>query len=400
MNRPPSSSTAIHSIMRRPLPTVIIAASVLLLAALPSLPAAREAIGVGANVTLPFAVAFVFATCWASWQFHRDRHAKAYVWINRLETAVTTLGCIVPIMVSAQPSSIFWFLFLGVSLHAGTSGADPKLNLVLVASVPTILIAYFLAIGNAAGAGVALAIGTIGIYVYWTLSAAARRLSETIEERDRLAAQIADLTLQTERARIARDLHDGVGAELAALIWRARRLQAELDRSGGASELRELEERVYAGVEELRAIVWALRSAPLAIEEWKATLRERCAEMCGNDLRLRFECNLESLPDAMQQSLARLVWECARNAVRHAKATELAIVLRGDADALSVTVTDNGVGLPENHGDSKGGLRNLRTRTEELGGTIDFSTPSSAGQGTNIAIVIPLASAARGKTTV
>lgn len=309
-----------------------------------------------------------------------------------------TLACVVPILVSGQPASIFWFLFLAVSLHAGSTGANPTFNLVLVTSAPVIVVAYFVAVHNPGGALVALCIGAIGLYTYTTLSVAARRLSETIEERDRLAAQLGELQLQAERARIARDLHDGVGAELAALIWRARRLQAELDREGGGGELRALEERVYAGVDELRAIVWALRSAPLPLPEWLQQVQDRCRELCGDALVLRWESRLDALPEALQQPLARMIWECVRNAVRHARAQTITVALAATADALQLTVEDDGEGIPAARRDSKGGLANLAHRAAELGGTVALDT-ATGGRGTRVAIVVPRSTATHGKST-
>ena len=84
-----------------------------------------------------------------------------------------------------------------------------------------------------------------------------------------------------------------------------------------------------------------------------------------------------------------MVQESVRNALRHAKAKTIAVVLQIDNQGLSIEVRDDGKGIDnEARTKSVGGLQNLRKRVDAFGGVLDFKD-EPGGQGTTIHIELP-----------
>ncbi|WP_433435894.1 histidine kinase [Nonomuraea sp. CA-141351] len=218
----------------------------------------------------------------------------------------------------------------------------------------------------------------------------AHRLAADLERsRQRLLA-----AREEERARLMQELHDGVGPTLAALAFQAdrgRRLVA------GAPEaerlLEELSARIRGTVVDIRAIVQDLRPPPLDDLGLAGALNALAKGFAGN-LAVEVDASpeLPHLPAAVELAAYRIAAEALTNAARHAAASRCAIHLdRADRSAetnahLELRVEDDGMGLPEQRRDGVG-LRSMRRRATELGGTFDLSTTRS---GTNILVRLPL----------
>jgi signal transduction histidine kinase len=194
-----------------------------------------------------------------------------------------------------------------------------------------------------------------------------RKLAATDAERARLAAALAETRVREERERIARDIHDGLGADLAALDWRLRGLRSDATLK---HEVDDLVARLGQGAAELRTIVWALRTPTRSWTEVVAYIRQRAQEMCGDKLVLALvDEGGEELPGERALDYMRAVLELVRNAVRHSGATQLRVVLRG----ATAIVEDNGKGIPSDAiGRDEGGLANLRHRVAQAGGELSI----------------------------
>ncbi|MBB5293547.1 hypothetical protein E5F05_01305 (plasmid) [Deinococcus metallilatus] len=193
---------------------------------------------------------------------------------------------------------------------------------------------------------------------------------------------------EEERRRIRRDLHDGLGPELATL---AVKLDAARNLLGSdvtrvddlLLELKGQTQDVLAGI---RRLVYALR--PPALDELglEGALREQARGYDGAlRVGLTLTGDLTHLPAATEVACYRIVQEALANVVRHAHASHCELRVHV-ADQVTVEVQDDGLGFPA-HAPGGVGLRSMRERAEELGGSLTLV--SSAG-GTRLHAVLPV----------
>jgi signal transduction histidine kinase len=177
---------------------------------------------------------------------------------------------------------------------------------------------------------------------------------------------------EEERKRLRRDLHDGVGPQLAALILKletARNLLSHDPKT--AALMAELSEGARATVSDVRRSVRALR--PPALDELGlvAALREGAAHYSHNGLHISVEApeSLPPLPAAVEVATYHIAQEAMTNVIRHAGASKcsIRITLDEQADVVHLEVEDDGRGVGE---DPKAGVgtHSMRERAEELGG--------------------------------
>src|SRR5215212_3663587 len=196
---------------------------------------------------------------------------------------------------------------------------------------------------------------------------AVRLATELQRSRERLVT-----AREEERKRLRRDLHDGVGPQLAALTLKletARNLLSHDPKT--AALMAELSERARATVSDVRRSVRALR--PPALDELGLVpaLREGAAHYAQNGLRISVEApeSLPPLPAAVEVATYHIAQEAMTNVVRHAGASKCSvrIALDEEADVLHLEVEDDGRGLGE---EQKAGVgtHSMRERAEELGG--------------------------------
>jgi signal transduction histidine kinase len=177
---------------------------------------------------------------------------------------------------------------------------------------------------------------------------------------------------EEERKRLRRDLHDGVGPQLAALTLKletARNLLSHDPKT--AALLAELSERARATVSDVRRSVHALR--PPALDELGLVpaLREGAAQYGQNGLHISMEApaSLPPLPAAVEVATYHIAQEAMTNVVRHAGASNcsMRLTLDEEANVLHLEVEDDGRGLGEDH-KAGVGTHSMRERAEELGG--------------------------------
>jgi two-component system, NarL family, sensor kinase len=212
-----------------------------------------------------------------------------------------------------------------------------------------------------------------------------RVTSELQRSRERLIA-----AREEERLRLRRDLHDGLGPTLAALVFKVGLIRDSMRDDPARSErlLLELGRETQAAIADIRTLVYALR--PPALDELGlvGAVREQAAllaETAGLDISVQ-STELPQLPPAVEVAAYRIVIEALTNATRHAGASRCEVELRLEHD-LELEISDDGVGLA---GDSRPGvgLRSMRERAGELGGSFTAG-PSRAG-GTRIQARLPV----------
>lgn len=219
-------------------------------------------------------------------------------------------------------------------------------------------------------------------------------------EAVRLQEKAEEVAVLDERARIARDLHDGFIQSLAAIDLRveACKLLLQRDPARVAHELDELHQAVDHGYREVRAYLGVLRTASRPAETLAATLDRIAAEF---SIRERLQVHLArppaepEIPASTAYELTQIVREALRNAVRHGKATEAVVKLGCQRDHVYLVVRDNGRGFRHTNGviDKDGFLKplaapwSIRERAAALGASLRVWT--EPGTGTEVSLVIP-----------
>jgi signal transduction histidine kinase len=196
---------------------------------------------------------------------------------------------------------------------------------------------------------------------------------------------------EEERRRLRRDLHDGVGPQLAALMLELETASDLVSDNPGASALMaKLSRRAREIVSDVRHSVHALR--PPALDELGliGALREGAIQYGPAGLRVSVESpdELSQLPAAVEVACYRIAQEALANVVRHAGAStcSIRIYLDDEAHVLIVEVEDDGRGIRED--DRAGvGMISMRERTEELGGRC--TVRPLAGGGTLVRALLP-----------
>ena len=190
--------------------------------------------------------------------------------------------------------------------------------------------------------------------------------------------------LEEERARIARDLHDGVAQTLYFLALKADMAGQQLHQDPGsvAVALEEIGRQTRRIIREVRRTIFALRPLDWTQGGFLPALRRFSrdfAEQLG--WQLTFEADDESLaiPPKLEPTLFRLVQESLNNVAKHANAKQVWINLYG-TEILTLTVRDDGQGFDRQATNNNGlGLRQMRQRTEAVGGTFKLESEPEKG---------------------
>jgi signal transduction histidine kinase len=221
-----------------------------------------------------------------------------------------------------------------------------------------------------------------------------RLQTERAEKELRLLSHQLVRAQEDERRSISRELHDEVGQTLTAL--RVELGNLEKLRSGPEQDFREhLEDAKGLAAETLQSVrnlAAGLRPSLLddlglgPALEWQA---REFSRRTGIPVEVARDESIPELPDGHRTCLYRVVQEALTNCARHAEAHEIRIELQAGGGRLSLTVQDDGHGLPGNAKAATGmGLVGIEERVRELGGTLAIQ--SQAGKGTCLRAWIPL----------
>jgi signal transduction histidine kinase len=239
-----------------------------------------------------------------------------------------------------------------------------------------------------------------------TLEAARRRHATELQvERNHLEAEVAHRTseltrlaedLQTaredERGRIARELHDELGALLTAAKLDAARLKrslAEVHNPEIDERLAHLTGTLNDGIGLKRRIIEDLRPSSLSNLGLKAAVEILATEL-GQRAELKIRTDIEpfELDEAAEITLYRMVQESLTNVAKYAHADEVDVRMVREGDQIIATVRDNGRGFDADRvRGSAQGLVGMRYRVQARGGRLQIS--SSPGQGTTVSAVVP-----------
>jgi signal transduction histidine kinase len=222
-----------------------------------------------------------------------------------------------------------------------------------------------------------------------------RRIRRRLEQLERQRA------VERERARIARDIHDDLGASLTRISMLSQSVRSEVDSVPQAAE--DID-RIYSTARELtRAmdeIVWAVNPKHDTLDSLVTYLGRYAQHFVSSaSIRCRIDVPLHlpawSLTAEIRHNLFLAFKEGLNNALKHAQASEVRIALELEKKGFTLLVADNGRGFDVSQfeagavderngfrGDRGNGLGNMRLRLEEIGGSCEWET--APGEGTRV----------------
>lgn len=210
------------------------------------------------------------------------------------------------------------------------------------------------------------------------VEAAEAELRETYEElRVRREAE----AVERERGRLMRDLHDGVGGDLASML-----ALADAPEPQGV----EIAAHARSALADMRLIIASLEDyggdLTLALGAWRERLDPQ-VRSAGLTLDWRVE-DLPPMPwlgPAQILDVLRILQEAVTNVIKHARASRVVLAAHASGEDIAIAIRDDGVGLGEQAGGN--GLRNMKRRAERLGGTVAIIREEGE---TRVVLTLPL----------
>ncbi|WP_460982895.1 sensor histidine kinase [Spirosoma fluminis] len=210
----------------------------------------------------------------------------------------------------------------------------------------------------------------------------------TLQQQRTYEAEVQTLAMKNsllvEKERIARDLHDNVGAHLAFVVTNLTHIsdQAEkkmvTDSRQWASQLRVIVTHTREAVKLLRETIWAIHRESFTVEEFAERLNQYINRYFQETNGLHVDVQVtgvlsQSLSSNQVLNLFRIVQEALNNVVKHSRATRAVVQLEvQSAGRIRLRIVDNGRGFTWADGavsEQHYGLKNMQSRAEELGGT-------------------------------
>lgn len=228
-----------------------------------------------------------------------------------------------------------------------------------------------------------LVMGSLHLATAYLLTHFDRRERRLRQERDALWRELG---AANERARVARELHDGVGGTVAALVMQAQVLDALPLPSSAKHQGARLLDTAREALEELRRSLHVLRGDFDLFE----AIRSHCIHFEGRSgipVALRLEGGPPPLGPEARLSLFRVVQEGLTNVLRHARATRVELRIASAPGSTSLELRDDGVGLAAPPPGRGYGLRGFQERALLLGGSV--SVEGEPGRGTTVHFVVP-----------
>ncbi len=232
------------------------------------------------------------------------------------------------------------------------------------------------------------------------LSTTNAALAEELEERTRTEKEIRALSArlidaqEEERARLARELHDDLSQQIAALSIATSNLKTDIPKelASARAQSDRLQQNLAGLSEAIRRLSHELHPAVLEHAGLAAALRAYCSEfsaLTGVRVRLEVEGSFGGVPSAVSLCVYRIVQEALQNVAKHAQVAEASVQLRRSPETLSLIIADRGAGIaPDRTGAAAGlGLVSIKERTRLVRGTVQIQ--SDPDEGTTITLSIP-----------
>lgn len=214
---------------------------------------------------------------------------------------------------------------------------------------------------------------------------AEQQVKQLEKEKQLVATQSVLDGETTERSRLARDLHDGLGGLLSVVKLNLSDIKGySIMDNQDAGRFDKAMEMLDQSIGELRRVAHHMMPESLMRYGLKVSLEDFCRAIPG--AQFYYYGKEHRMDDRMEVMLYRCAYELINNAVKHANATTINVQLTIDENLISLTVQDNGKGFDPGTIKPGAGLENIRTRVSAYNGKINVH--SSPGNGTEISIEI------------
>lgn len=206
------------------------------------------------------------------------------------------------------------------------------------------------------------------------------------------ASRIEDLAVAEERNRLSRDLHDTLGHRLTVSIVQleaAKRLIEQNPNKAG-SMVGTVHHQLQEGLSEVRRTVSMLYSPSVTDMSLPAALRQLGRDFATAtelNIQLNIPDSLPPLPDSHRLALYRVAQEGLTNIQRHAKAHTVWLQLELGVGSITLSLADDGTGLPAEHQNGGFGLRGIQQRASQLQGSM--AVRPRHGGGTELTFHLP-----------
>jgi two-component system sensor histidine kinase UhpB len=195
---------------------------------------------------------------------------------------------------------------------------------------------------------------------------------------------------ESERLRIARELHDQVGQELTVVLLGLERISSRASPALG-EDVSTVQHAVRKSLDDVRRIAIELRPEALddlGLASALTVLAERFSEQLGLEISDRIAPDLPALPEETELVVYRVAQEALTNVARHSASSRADLTLEHADGQLILTVRDYGLGLPQNVAYGTG-MRGMRERATLIGATIEIGT-LRRGPGCEVRLEVPL----------
>ena len=245
--------------------------------------------------------------------------------------------------------------------------------------------------------GLAFLLALVG-YLFYNQQ---RLKNEQLKKESKLKEALAKIEtqnhLQEQRLRISRDLHDNIGSQLTFIISTLDSLKYGLkDEDHKVKDrLSEVGDFTKNTINELRDTIWAMNKEHITLEDLEAriaNLLEQARNAClDTDFSLKFQEQIDknqSLSSVEGVTLYRIIQEAINNAIKHAKASHIEVLVSIDQNRLTTTIKDDGNGFDMKSPELGNGLHNMKRRAKDV--MADYDLQSTIGEGTVVSIGVTI----------
>lgn len=227
----------------------------------------------------------------------------------------------------------------------------------------------------------------IGILLFFNFRAKSKLQKKQLILENKLLEEKSNYKIQEQRLNISRELHDSVGSQLTFIISildNMKNSTAKLDNTMD-KKIETLSNFANKSITELRDTIWVLNSKNIDLNELKNRILNFINNADESTENIQFYFNFDVINNVQLSSkqainLFRIVQETVNNAIKHADATDIHIIINQLNSSLEMIAADNGIGFNFEEKKNKSfGLTNIQNRLSEINGTLEVQPAKYKG---------------------
>jgi signal transduction histidine kinase len=211
-------------------------------------------------------------------------------------------------------------------------------------------------------------------------------------ENAKLSAELRKLAVVEERDRISMELHDGIIQAIYAIGIKLELTKLRLDnKSEAEAQISSANQDLNHVIEDLRKYIQDLQvgiNYSVALHEQLNEIIEGFQQVSSARLVVDLARGFAQLSEPRLHALIQVIREALSNIVRHAEATEVYLDLHETSSQITLVISDNGRGFDSNQVSAGNGLRNIRQRIYNLGGSVEII--GEPKRGTTLTVTLPI----------